>query len=864
MLSHQDVSGKRVRGRQQVTPKKLPSKPPPIELSAIGESAAITKRRSPYAPPAVEGLESIGQERKRQKAPAVELLPGIRARDALPEMYPAERAKGKSTGKSLLSPQDLARRILPAEDYLKLKAYSEDGVKARCGPPWPENVVRRAIEAGPHVSALTPGGIELIWEDIQYQVQAGFVRIVTEEELFQDAPPGELKVSRVAIVPQLNRRDRIILNLSAEVAIQERGRRPHRGRTDHHPSVNETTEDAEDQVAVQKLGQSVPALLRFTFEVDCEWELWWQKIDLLDGFWRMVVEGGAEFNFVFQMPPRPGDTGRHYVIPSSLQMGWKNSPAYFCTATDLTRKLIARVLGLTLSEGLSVPHPYDEYIVPKEVQSAESPGTDVQRGADIVLELQVFVDDFMNGLGSPRGNPALGAVMLWFGRASMHAIHSVFPPPEVLNHRGGKDSISKKKVEKGDATFEREKEMLGKWIRGYHGAARTVGLPAAKMEKYVEAIRQALDSPAHRVSLQAYQKILGKIQYASEVMPAMKGYLTPLNQELKGKAPGSFIGLGKSSQTREVLEEIIPLIRRAWTHPSHITEIVPADLPHFYGTTDASGAGFGGVLLPCTRWLQPTVWRLPMPLDLEAAVTDGSLTMVDCEFVGYFIGNALLQEMVLDEQGSLAGMNSHFFSDNSPTVGIVNRQASKAKSPTPARTLRWLATRQRLYRCGPQTIQHWPGEQNTMADIPSRSFAGGRPKSGDREFLTSFISMFPLPTQLASWRLVNPRPEICSAAFSLLRKVKEDRIRSPDGNGSDGLTLPGVLAKTVTWQGCKGPTNTWNESTCSWPLLMPCGRACLTAESPFPARQWRERYATAGKSWQTEDLQTLANVITAK
>ena len=787
------------------------------------------------------------------------ILPGVTAIDAGAPPGPVAKAKGKSMGKSLLNPQELAQRLLPAADYGKLMEYSTRGVRAECGEPWPEEVIQRALAAGPHVSASRPDGAALIWEDIQYQVDAGFVKVVSEEELFAQGTPKELKVSRVAVVPQQNRRDRIILNLSAEVAPAEADRsRRGRKRQRPHPSVNETTVAAEDQAAVQKLGQAIPALLRFMFETDCEWEIWWQKIDLSDGFWRMVVEAGAEKNFVFQMPPREGDTTRYYVIPSSLQMGWKNSPAYFCTATDLTRKLVARVLSLTRERGLPVPHRYDEHVVPGTIGVSKEEEISEQ----CVIELQVFVDDFMNGVATPKGDAKLGSTLRWVGRSAMHGIHAVFPPPEILQHVGGKDSISTKKVLKGDATFAREKEMLGKWLKGYSGRDRTVGLPKDKVDKYIAAVQEAIDSPAHRVSLEKYQKVLGKVQYSTEVMPAMKGFMTPLNQALAGKLPGSFVGLGKASEVREVLTEIIPMLRLAWEEPSHVTEIVPTDLPHYYGTTDAAGVGFGGVMLPCTKWLEPTVWRLPMPKDLEDAVTEGSLTMVDCEFIGYFIGNCILHDLIAEAGEPLAGMNSHFLSDNSPTVGIVTRQASRAKSPTPARTLRWLALRQRHYRTGPQTIQHWPGEQNAMADIPSRSYSKGFPEGSDDEFLAHFSSLFPLPTQLGSWRLAAPRAEICSAAFSLLRKIKEPRLAHPNWPGGDGLTLPAVLAKTLTWESSKDPSTSWNESTCAWPLLLPCGKACSIMESPLQGRPLRERYATAGRSWQTEDLRTLARAIT--
>jgi hypothetical protein len=39
----------------------------------------------------------------------------------------------------------------------------------------------------------------------------------------------------------------------------------------------------------------------------------------------MVIESKEEYNFAFQMPKRKGDPDNTYVVPSSLQMGWKNS-----------------------------------------------------------------------------------------------------------------------------------------------------------------------------------------------------------------------------------------------------------------------------------------------------------------------------------------------------------------------------------------------------------------------------------------------------------------------------------------------------------------------------------------------------------
>jgi hypothetical protein len=74
------------------------------------------------------------------------------------------------------------------------------------------------MAAGPHVSALILENTQLIWEDIKYQVKAGFVCMIAASDLFGENQPPDLKISWVAVVPQDNRRGRIILNLSAEVA----------------------------------------------------------------------------------------------------------------------------------------------------------------------------------------------------------------------------------------------------------------------------------------------------------------------------------------------------------------------------------------------------------------------------------------------------------------------------------------------------------------------------------------------------------------------------------------------------------------------------------------------------------------------
>jgi hypothetical protein len=184
------------------------------------------------------------------------VLPGFVAHDALPGApsewsTPSEEAKGEFNAKSLMRPADLARRILPAELFKSLQKHATSGVPTDCGPAWPREVIDQAMKTGPHTSALSEENVKLIWEDVQYQERLGFVRILTEKELRHELPLN-LKVSRVAIVPQVNRRGRIILNLSAEVEMptyRPKGKR----RKFHHDTRLSTTRQSRQQTkAVQK------------------------------------------------------------------------------------------------------------------------------------------------------------------------------------------------------------------------------------------------------------------------------------------------------------------------------------------------------------------------------------------------------------------------------------------------------------------------------------------------------------------------------------------------------------------------------------------------------------------------------------
>ena len=812
-------------------------------------------------PPAARTQPPPPAEPPPQVRTVTPVLGDFTAVDALrEEPLPVEAAQGKSKAFSLMQPQEFAVRLLPAETVEKLFEYSRKGCHADCGAPWPEEVIRQARAVGPHKCALTSAGTELIWDDVQYQADAGFVQIVTEDELFGGTIPPELKISRVAAIPQPNRRDRLILNLSAPVEMLHARSRRGKKRKRVHPSVNETTQDAEDQAAVKELGTALPSLLLFMFETDCTWEIDWQKIDLSDGFWRMVVEEGKEYNFVYQLPRRPDDAQDHFVVPSALQMGWKNSPAYFCMATEAGRQLIQRTLALTMETGIDQPHRHDAYCLPEGAPIA----TDWVTPEDVTMVNRVYMDDYINGVAGPVGRPRKREVLRWVSRGSLHSIHAIFPPPDVIGHKGGRDSVSVKKAERGDVRFKPEEVLLGAELKGQPGASRTVRLPEAKVTKYVQSVQAALDQPRHYIGRNQFEKLHGRIQYAGQTMPHLRGFMTPLNRQLR--QPSTTVGLAAKSDVREALQALIPHMEIAHEAPAHITELVPPDLPHVYGTVDAAAGGMGGTWLPCTKGMQPLVWRVPFPSDIAKMVQaqGNNCTNSDVEAIAAFVAECMLDAVF---RGMIAGLSSHLDSDSSNTASWLEKQSSKALSRIPERMLRLLALRHRWDRRGPFDITHWPGKTNLMADFASRSYDQGFDHSpaGDQAFFNKFVSSFPLPPQLGSWRFVRPSNEIILLAFSILRGPVVSPTHPLTVIGKDGPGLPTLLAMTRSSFAFKDPSTTWNESSCSWPLLEPSGvENTSLMDARLRGRRSRRRFDSARSAWSTLDLTTLAKDISPK
>jgi hypothetical protein len=114
----------------------------------------------------------------------------------------------------------------------------------------------------------------------------------------------------------------------------------------------------------------------------------------------------------------------------------------------------------------------------------------------------------------------------------------------------GKEPISQKKLAHGNGNFESTKDMIG---FQFDGIKRTVHLPMEKAKDYVKEIHTVLRRKT--VPLKILQMLVGKLRHASVILPAAKGFFTPLNRAMHGNP--KTVGLGSSSKVRAALEDLI-------------------------------------------------------------------------------------------------------------------------------------------------------------------------------------------------------------------------------------------------------------------------------------------------------------------
>ena len=334
-----------------------------------------------------------------------------------------------------------------------LLEYSKYGCPTQTGKDWTKQQIWEAVERGPHVSALSAEALEHFREEAQENVATGQA-IIVEWDKIKDNPPQQMKVSPIAAIPHKSKAFRSILNLSFSLRLRDRTTLP---------SVNDSTTKTAPGGAINQLGHALQRIIHAFAEATDDDKIFMAKWDIKDGFWHLDANAGDEWNFSYVLPQPPGEPVI-IVIPTSLQMGWVESPPYFCAATETSRDIETTYCETEIGTLLS--HKFDKHVLEND-EMRELPVTPLTNKSMRYL-IEVYVDDCM-AIVIPTKKEDVTHV----GRAVMHGIHDVFPADDNDEN----DPISEKKLFKREGEMSTTKTILG---FDFDGIEKTMWLESAE------------------------------------------------------------------------------------------------------------------------------------------------------------------------------------------------------------------------------------------------------------------------------------------------------------------------------------------------------------------------------------------------
>lgn len=187
------------------------------------------------------------------------------------------------------------------------------GCPAETGPPWTPAMLDAAIAYGAHPSARIPEAAAACQAETLDKVAAGYATLVNWDSLKANPPP-QLKISPIVAIPHKSRAYRMILDLSKGITLNKIA----------HPSVNQTTDKTiAPSHSMHELGNVLPRLIYAAATApDTLGPVLFAKFDIKDGYWRMRVRDGDEWNFAFVLPKkstiRPHPTGNTFFPPNGV------------------------------------------------------------------------------------------------------------------------------------------------------------------------------------------------------------------------------------------------------------------------------------------------------------------------------------------------------------------------------------------------------------------------------------------------------------------------------------------------------------------------------------------------------------------
>ena len=507
-------------------------------------------------------------------------------------------------GESNLSPKvrELPHKAARVLEHLRKRGASV--LTSSC--PWGPATCDAAIKRGPHKSAYDDA--EFVFEEILDFCRQGYWAVLPYE---QERELLGLRVSPLGVVPQRDRRPRLIVDYSFS-------------------GVNDDTIPLAPRESMQ-FGRALQRLLQTIVQADPKYgPVYLSKIDIADGFYRVWLQASDIPKLGVALPSTPGQPPL-VAFPLALPMGWVESPPYFTTLTetacDLTNnQLRARDKRPRLTvhrlEAVSATPPPDPVAVQGKGEATRDLRPRIQ-GRPPVAAVDVYVDDFL--LMAQTANQCTTVM-----RHTLHSIDAVFRPLQSHDPTHRKEPASIKKMLKGDACWSTQKRILG-W--DLDTQAHTISLPPhrlARLYKLLDLIRP----PRKRVSVKVWHQLLGELRSMSAALPGARGLFSILQDSLS-KADRNRVRL--TAQVWDTVADFRAIADSLHNRPTRIHELVPAVNAHYIGASDACQRGMGGA------WFDesvaphaPIVWRYAFPSPIQNAMVtptnpNGTISISDLE-----------------------------------------------------------------------------------------------------------------------------------------------------------------------------------------------------------------------------------------
>ncbi len=155
--------------------------------------------------------------------------------------------------------------------------------------------------------------------------------------------------------------------------------------------VSATTIKTAPKGAIDQLSHSLTRIIYAFAEAKEGARIFMAKWDIKDGFWMLDALDGAKWNFAYVLPQHPGQPC-YLVIPTSLQMGWVESPPFFCAASEIAQDVTQDYCKM--NDGTLPQHKFTHNVVGNLAYNELPEQDDLFKFFQYLLE--VYVDDFIS------------------------------------------------------------------------------------------------------------------------------------------------------------------------------------------------------------------------------------------------------------------------------------------------------------------------------------------------------------------------------------------------------------------------------------------------------------------------------------